>query len=176
MWWSVPNWCRLLPVLGGTLLAPMALVSVSTPPMSNLTPNIAIAPTSPVRPEGPVSTVSPTTTPAQTHPMTITGQESPVTPSATASTTPASHPAEPGLSGPSAIGSPEPVDTIAAGSTTRTPLAPTAVPSSHQNDNSNAPLRNGLSASDLGSAESGRPDDIGGRTVTNENSLRESNA
>jgi hypothetical protein len=29
---------------------------------------------------------------------------------------------------------------------------------------------------DLGSAESGRTDDIGGRKVTNENSLRESNA
>ncbi len=170
MWWSLPSWCRVLPVLGGTLLAPMALVSVSTPAMSNLAPNIAFAPTSPVGTESPISAVSPTTPLDPAYPTTPNATAS------TASTAPAPHVPEPSPSTKSAIGSPEPVDTVAVGSTTTTPPAATAVPQPQQNDNSGAPLRSGLSVLDSGSAEAGLADELSRRTVTNENSLREGKA
>lgn len=149
MWWSLPNWCRLLPVLGGTLLAPMALVSVSTPPMSNLTPDIAFTPMSPVGPESPVGTANPTTPVAPAHPVTLAGQGAPITPSATTSAVPASHAsAEPGPSAAAATGSPVPAGTVATGSTTTTSpvpvAAPTASPQPLPNDTSTTSIQSGL--------------------------------
>ncbi|TWP51334.1 hypothetical protein FKR81_17155 [Lentzea tibetensis] len=41
VWWRVPTWSRMLPVVCGSLLAPIALVSFSSPPPSGQAPDIA---------------------------------------------------------------------------------------------------------------------------------------
>jgi hypothetical protein len=42
MWWGLPNWSRVLPVVGGSLLAPMALLSISAPLPSEPAPDMAV--------------------------------------------------------------------------------------------------------------------------------------
>ncbi|MEU0885641.1 hypothetical protein ABZ345_44260 [Lentzea sp. NPDC005914] len=175
MWWSVPNWCRLLPVLGGTLLAPMALVSVSIPPMSNPVPDIASAPTSPVGPETPVSKVNPTTPLGPDYQVTLAGQSSPITPSGTASTAPASHAAEPSPSAATGTRSPELAGTVPSGGTTTTPPVPAAtpIPTSPplQNDTSGVPVRSGPSALDSGKDGAHLADELVSRAIINGGSL-----
>jgi hypothetical protein len=59
MWWSMPTWCRMAPVVGGTLLAPMALFPLAVPWSSPPVPDVG-APATPS-----------TTIPASSSPPTV---------------------------------------------------------------------------------------------------------
>lgn len=132
MWWSIPNWSRLLPVLGGAMLAPMVLVPVPTPPSSEHTPDIAFAPASPVAP------ASPTTPPAPAGQVAVAGHATPIAPSPFPTT---------------ATRLPATTGTTPAGSTTAAPppepATPAAVPQPRLNDDPTPSVHSGPSCPDL---------------------------
>lgn len=164
MWWSIPNWSRLLPVLGGALLAPMVLVPVSTPPASEHAPDIAFAPVPPVKP------VSPTAPPATVGPISqvaVVGQYSPIAPSTAGSTAPAAQTAAPSTS------------TTPTGRTTAPPPsepATPAVPQPRLNETSVSPaqrqsVQNGQSCPDSGKVGADLADTPGTCAIVHEPSL-----
>jgi hypothetical protein len=174
MWWSLPNWSRLLPVFGGALLAPMVLLPVSAPPASDFAPDIAFAPMSPVEP------VSPTAPPTPVGLVIPAGQASPIAPGTTASTAPASHTAGPSPSATTTTRSQEAIDTTPAGSTTMTPLpapqAPTADLQPHHNDTPGMSTQSGLSSPSPEKSSPRLTGGLGVREVMGEDSLGGSNA
>lgn len=149
MWWSIPNWSRLLPVLGGALLAPMALVPVSTPPTSEHAPDIALAPVPPVKPVSPTDPLAPVGPIGQ---VAVAGQHSPIAPSTAGSTAPAAQ--------TTAQTTASSTSTTPTGSTTATPpsepATPAAVPQPRLNETSVSPAQSSFVESGQSCPDSGK--------------------
>lgn len=162
LWWSIPNWSRLLPVLGGTLLAPMVLMPVSTPPASERAPDVAFAPVPPVEPVSPTSPLPPVGPVGPAGQVALAGQATPIAPNTRGSAGSAAQAAAPSPSATSATSLPETTSTTPAstipsvGTTATSPLpevvAPAAVPQARFNQPPAPSPQNGLSCPGSGKA------------------------